>query len=116
MQEFILLTHVLMAIGIIALVLVQHGKGADIGSAFGSGASQTMFGSAGSTTFLVKLTGILTAVFFATSISLTYLAGQQAKLQGEILMPAPQERTIDQPVKSSDESTVPTVPTPTEEK
>lgn len=79
MQALILITHVLVAVSLIALVLLQHGKGADAGAAFGSGASNTMFGSQGSTPFLIKLTGGLAALFFATSIGLSYFASLQSK-------------------------------------
>ena len=61
--SFILLVHVVSAIGIIGLVLVQHGKGADMGAAFGSGASGSLFGSAGSANFLSRTTAVLAAVF-----------------------------------------------------
>ena len=90
MLQFILIIHVLLAVSVIALVLMQHGKGADIGASFGSGASQTVFGSQGATSFLMKLTGLLAALFFTTSIALTYMVGQQAKGQ-EILMPKPMQ-------------------------
>ena len=87
MQQIILLVHILVAIAVIALVLMQHGKGADAGAAFGSGASQTMFGSAGSLPFLVKVTAILAAIFFATSLGLGYLTAQQAKHHGTTKLP-----------------------------
>jgi preprotein translocase subunit SecG len=87
MQQIILLIHVIVAICLIALVLLQHGKGADAGAAFGSGASQTMFGSAGSLPFLVKVTAILAAIFFTTSLTLGYLTAQQAKQQNAVQMP-----------------------------
>ena len=64
MQPILLVLHVLAGIAIVALVLMQHGRGADAGASFGAGASQTMFGSQGSTPFLVKVTMILAAVFF----------------------------------------------------
>lgn len=69
----ILMVHVLVAIVLIGLVLIQHGKGADIGAAFGSGASNTLFGSQGTGGFLFKLTGGLAIIFFATSLTLSYL-------------------------------------------
>lgn len=84
MQQLILVIHVLAAIAIIALVLMQHGRGADVGASFGSGASNTMFGSTGSLPFLMKLTAVCAAIFFATSLSLSYLATNQIK-QSEIL-------------------------------
>lgn len=73
MQFIILLLHVLVCVSLIALVLVQHGKGADIGAAFGAGASNTVFGSSGSGSFLMKLTGALAAIFFLTSLFLGHL-------------------------------------------
>ena len=79
MQQLILILHVLVAMAIIALVLMQHGRGADVGAAFGSGASNTMFGSAGSLPFLMKVTAICAAIFFVTSLSLSYLATRQVK-------------------------------------
>ena len=87
MQSLILILHVLAAIAIIALVLLQHGRGADSGASFGSGASNTMFGSTGSVPFLMKLTGILAAVFFTTSISLSYLATHDQKKSNILDMP-----------------------------
>lgn len=75
MQTIILIIHVLLAISIIVLVLLQHGKGADAGAAFGSGASATVFGARGSTSFLTRATAVLAALFFITSLSLAYLGG-----------------------------------------
>ncbi len=94
MQQLILILHVLIAITLIVLVLVQHGKGADAGAAFGSGASNTMFGSAGSTPFLVKITALLAAVFFASSMTLTYLAAKQVHQTAPSIMPNPVTQTI----------------------
>ena len=76
--QIILIFHVLIAICLIALVLLQQGKGATAGAAFGAGASGTVFGSRGSKGFLYKLTGGLAIAFFATSIILTYLAAHNA--------------------------------------
>jgi preprotein translocase subunit SecG len=73
MQQLILVLHVLVALALISLVLLQHGKGADVGAAFGSGAANTMFGSVGPASFLMKLTAILGAVFFVTSIALGFI-------------------------------------------
>ena len=71
MYQLLLVIHVLIAMTIIGLVLIQHGKGADIGAAFGSGASNTVFGSQGTGSFLFKLTGGLALAFFVTSLSLS---------------------------------------------
>jgi preprotein translocase subunit SecG len=76
MITLLLIVHVLVAVAIIALVLLQHGKGADMGAAFGSGGSQTLFGSRGSANFLSRTTAVLAAVFFATSMLLAYLYSQ----------------------------------------
>lgn len=69
----------MISIALITLVLIQQGKGAELGAAFGSAASQTVFGSQGSASFLLKLTGLLALLFFATSLSLGYLAGHSAR-------------------------------------
>ena len=74
MQTLVLLVHVLAAIGIVVLVLLQHGKGADMGAAFGSGSAGSLFGSAGAANFLSRTTAILAAVFFVTSLGLTYFS------------------------------------------
>lgn len=76
MQTIILILHVLAALSIIGLVLMQHGRGADVGASFGSGSSNTMFGSVGALPFLMKVTAICATIFFLTSISLSYLAAQ----------------------------------------
>jgi preprotein translocase subunit SecG len=73
MHTLVLVFHVVAALGIIVLVLLQHGKGADMGAAFGSGSAGSLFGSAGASNFLSKTTAILAAAFFATSLGLTYL-------------------------------------------
>lgn len=79
MQQIILIIHFLTAVFLIVVVLVQRGKGATLGSAFGSGASSTVFGSKGSVGFLLKLTMGLGFLFFSTSIALTYLAAKEAR-------------------------------------
>ncbi len=77
MQSIALVLHVILSIGVIGLVLIQHGKGADAGAAFGSGASATVFGAKGSASFLTRTTTILAALFFATSLFLFYLAAHR---------------------------------------
>jgi preprotein translocase subunit SecG len=83
MEQIVLILHMFFAAILIGLVLMQRGKGASMGAAFGSGASQTLFGSRGSIGFLVKVTIIVAALFFATSIALTYMATQKVKHQGD---------------------------------
>lgn len=87
MYQFILLFHVFTAICIVALVLVQQGKGATMGAAFGSGASSTVFGSRGSGSFLFRVTISLIALFFLTSIGLNYMATQAFKQEKVITLP-----------------------------
>jgi preprotein translocase subunit SecG len=79
MYQLILMIHVVIAVVLIGLVLIQHGKGADIGAAFGSGASNTLFGSQGTGGFLFKLTGGLAMTFFVTSLTLSYLVSTQSQ-------------------------------------
>jgi preprotein translocase subunit SecG len=74
MQTAILVLHVLAAASIVVLVLLQHGKGADMGAAFGSGSAGSLFGSSGAANFLSRTTAVLAAVFFATSLALTYFS------------------------------------------
>ena len=76
-QTIVLVAHVGIALLIIGLVLLQRGKGADAGTGFGAGASGTVFGARGSATFFSRMTGVLAALFFATSLGLAYLATQQ---------------------------------------
>jgi preprotein translocase subunit SecG len=77
-QTIVLIAHTVIALLIIVLVLLQRGKGADAGAAFGSGASATVFGSQGSSNFFSRTTAILAASFFVSSLSLAYLSSQQA--------------------------------------
>jgi len=80
MESLITFVHVIAAIAITGLVLIQQGKGADMGASFGSGASQTLFGSSGSGNALTKSTTIMAVIFFVTSLGLAILARQQASL------------------------------------
>jgi preprotein translocase subunit SecG len=79
MQEIIFIIHILAAICLICLVLIQHGKGADMGAAFGSGASNTVFGGIGSIPFLIKVTAVVAALFFTTSIMLGVVVAKKVK-------------------------------------
>ena len=78
METIVTVIHVLAALGVIGLVLLQHGKGADMGAAFGSGASGSLFGVSGSTNFMSRATAIFVAIFFATSMTLAYLSSHRA--------------------------------------
>jgi preprotein translocase subunit SecG len=74
MLTLVLVLHLVAALGIIVLVLLQHGKGADMGAAFGSGSAGSLFGSAGAANFLSRSTAVIAAIFFATSLGLTYFS------------------------------------------
>jgi len=76
LQNLVLVLHVLAAIAICGFVLLQHGKGADMGAAFGGGSSGSLFGASGSANFLSRTTAILAALFFATSVALTWFGAQ----------------------------------------
>ena len=81
----VLSIHVLVGLSIIGLVLMQHGKGADMGAAFGSGSSGSLFGASGSANFLSRTTGALAAVFFMTSLTLAYLANSKPRTSGSVM-------------------------------
>lgn len=78
MENLVTVIHVLAAVGVIGLVLLQHGKGADMGAAFGSGASGSLFGVSGSSNFMSRATAIFVAIFFTTSLTLTYWGGHRS--------------------------------------
>ena len=99
METIILLVHVLVAVGVIALIMLQQGKGAETGASFGSGASQTVFGSQGSANFLSRTTAILATVFFVTSIGLAMMARQKADGVADAGLPSVQ---IEQIVPAND--------------
>ncbi len=92
MENIITVIHVLAAAGVIGLVLLQHGKGADMGAAFGSGASGSLFGVSGSSNFMSKATAACVVVFFATSLTLAYMASHRAGggsvIKGAVKTPA----------------------------
>lgn len=81
MRELIIVIDILAAVGVVALVLLQQGKGADMGAAFGSGASQTLFGSRGTANFLTRTTAVLAVIFFGANLALAYLASSSTAQQ-----------------------------------
>jgi preprotein translocase subunit SecG len=82
METVVLVLHVVAALGICGLVLLQHGKGADVGAAFGSGSAGSVFGSAGSANFLSRATAVLALIFFLTSLGLTYFSARRTDSRG----------------------------------
>jgi len=83
MQTALLAAHVIIMVVLVGLILIQRGKGADVGAAFGSGASQTVFGRQGSASFLTRTTAVLAALFFLTSLTLAYFSIQSTD-QGSV--------------------------------
>lgn len=81
----ILAVQILAALGMIGLILVQHGKGADMGAAFGSGSSGSLFGASGSANFLSRTTAVLAAVFFITTLALAYFGNSRPASSGSVL-------------------------------
>ncbi|MDM8348217.1 preprotein translocase subunit SecG [Pseudomonas sp. sp1636] len=89
LETVVVVFHLLGAIGVVALVLLQQGKGADAGASFGSGASATVFGSQGSSTFLSRVTAILAVAFFSTSLGLAFFAKEKADALTQVGLPDP---------------------------
>ena len=93
LENILLAVHVLVAVALIGFVLLQHGKGADMGAAFGSGASGSLFGASGSANFLSRTTAILATLFFMTSLGLTYYASTRGSpnelMKGSVTQTAP---------------------------
>lgn len=92
--SIVLTVHVLVGLGVIGLILMQHGKGADAGAAFGGGASGSVFGASGSANFLSRTTAVLATIFFLTSLGLSYLASDRPAppssiMEGAVPSPAP---------------------------
>ena len=115
MTTAIVILHVIVCLALISIVLLQHGKGAGIGAAFG-GSSQTVFGSAGAAPFLAKLTAVAAILFMLTSLSLTFLSRQQevSVMRGVKPKPATQEKAPAQvpPAAPADKPAPPTTPAP----
>ena len=86
LHTILLVLQVIVAVGLIGLILIQHGKGADAGAAFGSGASSTVFGSQGSSNFLTKTTAILAFVFLANSLGLAYISTKRIRTDESLMM------------------------------
>lgn len=107
--QALIVIHVIVAASLIGLILIQHGKGADAGAAFGSGSSSTVFGARGSASFLTRLTSFLAVGFFVTSLLLGYLTLQLDKVEDEgIAAPAAVEQPL-APVPTGD-TDIPAVP------
>ena len=104
-QTIVLIAHTLIALLIIVLVLLQRGKGADAGAAFGSGSSGTVFGAQGSSNFFSRTTAILAAAFFVWSLSLAYLSSQQADIPDSLI-----ETVVDNDAESGNDDGLVEIP------
>ena len=105
LHTVLLTVHIIAGISVIGFVLLQHGKGADMGAAFGSGASGSLFGATGSANFLSRVTAVLAAVFFLTSLGLSYIATSRPVVSGSVMDAAPAQTapaTPAQPPESPD--------------
>lgn len=110
MYTVLLVIHALLSLCLIALILLQQGRGADMGAAFGSGASSTIFGAQGSASFLTRMTAVLATLFFVNSLALAYLTIDQVDREGSLL--DQDEATV--PVPEQDEPDTPEGDTPPE--
>jgi preprotein translocase subunit SecG len=116
----LIVLHVLVALAIIGLVLLQHGKGADMGSGFGGGASGSLFGATGSANFLSRTTAVLAAIFFVLSLALAYTATRKPASEGGGVIDVIRQRDADKPAPKaeekpaaeSDKSAAPAAPAP----
>ena len=102
MHTVLLIVHLVIALALICLVLIQRGKGADMGAAFGSGSSGTLFGARGSASFLTRTTAVLATLFFITSLSLAFMFNQKSEVKSvtDIVAPsAPSDLPRDLPME-----------------
>ena len=99
MQTALLTIHIILAVVLIVLVLIQQGKGTDAGAAFGSGASSTVFGARGNATFLNKLTTAIALSFFVTSLSLAYISSNKSQGTKSLITEPTEKKVIDEQEK-----------------
>jgi preprotein translocase subunit SecG len=115
LESILFVLQVIVAIALCGLILLQHGKGADMGAAFGSGSSGSLFGAAGSANFLSRTTAILAAVFFLTSLGLTYLGTTHVKsglMQQGVMQDVPASKAPEGAAPKSVPTTAPTFGVP----
>lgn len=107
METLVWVVHLITAVVLCGLVLVQHGKGADMGAAFGTGSAGSLFGSGGSANFLSRSTAVAAAVFFVTSLTLTYLYSHPAQQEGVMDRVNSTKSTATAPVDNSKSKEIP---------
>ena len=118
LQTILLVLQVLVSISLICLILIQHGKGADAGAAFGSGASNTVFGSQGSSNFLSRSTAVLALIFLVNSLSLAYISNKRintvTSIMDQVVPDVQQTQQQESPplgdIPSEPESEIPAIP------
>lgn len=113
MLGFLMTLHIIVSIALIIIVLLQAGKGADLGATFGTGSSQSLFGAGGGSTFLGKLTASAAIIFMVTSLSLAYLSGKSG---GSSVMPAKKSAVKEAPKTVPPPATAPVAPQQPEKK
>jgi len=99
----LIVLHILLALAIIGLVLLQHGKGADMGSGFGGGASGSLFGATGSANFLSRATAVLAAIFFTLSLALAYVATRRPAEEGGGVIDVIRKQQVEKPAPKAEE-------------
>jgi len=99
----LIVLHILTALAIIGLVLLQHGKGADMGSGFGGGASGSLFGATGSANFLSRATAVLAAIFFTLSLALAYVATRRPAEEGGGVLDVIRKQQVEKPAPKAEE-------------
>ena len=112
--QVLIVLHVLVALAIIGLVLLQHGKGADMGSGFGGGASGSLFGATGSANFLSRTTAVLAAIFFLLSLALAYVATKRPVESGGGVIDAVRNRPVEEKKAAPPAPEAPKPPAPQE--
>jgi preprotein translocase subunit SecG len=105
--NIIIVVHILVALAIVGLVLLQHGKGADMGSGFGGGASSSLFGATGSANFLSRTTAVLATVFFLSSLGLAYFATQKPREGAGVMDRPPAEKSAPEKKAAEPQKTAP---------
>jgi preprotein translocase subunit SecG len=103
MEQIILIAHLIIALAIIGLIMLQQGKGADMGASFGSGGSQTLFGSDGSGSVLTKATALLVVLFFSSSFGLALLVNQRSAVVDELDLAIPKAIEVTEPAALDEE-------------
>ena len=110
MESLLLVVHVVIALGIVGLIMLQQGKGAEMGASFGGGSSQTVFGAAGTGNFFSRLTAIFAAVFFATSLTLAMLAKNSVSTDRIDIPELETVQPIEEDLSALQEEGVPSLP------